>query len=203
MKFKEALLVVDVQNDFTPKGALAVPKGDEIIPALNKYIKLFSANKLPVFATRDWHPKETKHFKQFGGVWPPHCIQNTKGARFHPALKLPTEAILLYKGMDPGKDSYSAFQALDANGAELLMLLNILGVEDVYIGGLATDYCVKFSAIDAVKNGIRAHVLLDAIKGVNMRPSDSESALKEMLSWGAKTQTFDNVSKRIKRKGAR
>jgi nicotinamidase/pyrazinamidase len=105
MRAKKALLIVDVQNDFCPGGALGIPCGDKIVPKINKYIKIFSKKKLPVFATRDWHPVKTKHFKDFGGVWPVHCIYNTRGALFHPDLKVPKEAFMLYKGMDPEKDS--------------------------------------------------------------------------------------------------
>src|SRR4030042_3846541 len=104
MKLKKALLVVDVQNDFCPGGALAVPQGDKIVPILNKYIKIFSRKKLPIFASRDWHPVRTAHFKDFGGVWPVHCIQNTNGSAFHPKLKIPKQTIFLYKGITPEKD---------------------------------------------------------------------------------------------------
>ncbi|MCM8792549.1 MAG: isochorismatase family protein, partial [Candidatus Omnitrophica bacterium] len=109
LKLKKALLIVDLQNDFCPGGRLAVPRGDKIVPIINKYIKLFSKNKLPIFASRDWHPKRTTHFKKFGGLWPVHCVQNTKGAQFHPKLRLPQETIIISKGMSPQKDSYSAF----------------------------------------------------------------------------------------------
>ena len=186
MKWKKALLIVDVQNDFCPGGALAVPGGDKIIPSLNKYIKIFSKKKLPIFASRDWHPRKTLHFKKFGGAWPQHCIQNTKGAAFHPRLKLPRQAILLYKGMDPAKDSYSAFQAQDSGGRGLLNLLKRLGVKELYVGGLATDYCVKSSVLDALKNGLRVKLLTDAIKGVNLSLKDSEQAIIEMVRRGAK-----------------
>lgn len=193
MKFKKALLIVDVQNDFCPGGTLAVPEGDKIIPTLNKYIKIFSERKLPIFASRDWHPKKTNHFKKFGGVWPVHCVQNTKGAQFHPKLKLPQEAIILYKGMDPEEDSYSAFQARDRNGMDFLNLLKYLGVEQLYVGGLATDYCVKSSVIDALKNGFKVRLLMDAIKGVNFKPRDSEEAIKEMVKNGAKKITLKDT----------
>jgi len=186
LKLKKALLVVDAQNDFCPGGALGVSGGDKIIPALNKYIKIFSKQNLPVFASRDWHPKKTVHFKKFGGVWPVHCVQDTKGAAFHPKLKLPKEAILLYKGMDPRKDSYSVFQAEDKSGVGFAVLLKILGIEELYIGGLATDYCVKYSAIDALKEGFRVKILMDAVKGVNLKPSDSENVLKEIVEMGAR-----------------
>lgn len=193
MKLKKALLVVDVQNDFCPKGALAVPEGDKIIPNINKYIKIFSENKSPIFATRDWHPKKTIHFKKYGGPWPIHCVQDTKGAKFHPKLKLTREAILLYKGMDPKEDSYSAFQAKDENGIKFLNLLKILGIQEIYIAGLATDYCVKFSARDCLKNGFKVKILTDAIKGVNLKPTDSREALKEMFKAGAKKSTLKEI----------
>lgn len=193
MKLKKALLVVDLQNDFCPGGALAVPEGDKIIPALNKYIDYFSKNKLPIFASRDWHPKKSKHFKKFGGVWPVHCVQDTKGAEFHPKLKLPKERIIISKGMDAEKDSYSAFQAQDSNGMDFLTLLKYLGVQELYIGGLATDYCVKFSVIDALKNGFKAGLLTDAIEGVNLKPKDSSDAIEEMLKTGAKMTTLKNI----------
>jgi len=196
MKLKRALLIVDVQNDFCPGGGLAVPEGDKIVRALNKYIKIFSKKKLPIFASRDWHPQESKHFKQFGGPWPKHCIQNTEGARFHPDLKLPKETIILSKGMDPAKDSYSAFQAVDSNGTEFLGLLKVLGVNELFIGGLATDYCVKSSVLDALKFGFKVKLLIDAIKGVNIKPKDSEDAIEEMISRGAEEMSLEKLSKK-------
>lgn len=192
MKLKKALLIVDVQRDFCPGGALAVPQGNKIIPCLNKYIKIFSKNKLPVFASRDWHPKKTRHFKKFGGLWPVHCVQNTKGAKFQPKLKLPKEAITISKGMDSEKDSYSAFQAQDSNGTGFLTLLKYLGVQELYIGGLATDYCVRASCIDALNNGFKVGLLVDAIKGVNLKPRDSEEAIMEIVRQGAKKVTLEN-----------
>ena len=196
MKYKKALLIVDVQNDFCPGGALAVPQGDKIIPQINKYIKIFSQKKLPIFASRDWHPIRTKHFKDFGGVWPVHCIQNTVGAAFHPRLKLPKQTILLYKGMDSEKDSYSAFQAEDGQGVPLLNLLKVMGIKEIYIAGLATDYCVKFSAIDAAKFGFPVKLLIDAIKGVNLKPDDSQKAIKQMVKKGAKKITLKDMEGR-------
>jgi len=193
MKLKKALLIVDVQNDFCPGGALGIKDGDKIIPAINKYIKIFSQNRLPIFASRDWHPKRTKHFKKFGGVWPVHCIQNTKGAAFHPKLKLSKEAILLYKGMDPEKDSYSAFQAEDTNGRSLAHLLKILEIKELYIAGLATDYCVKFTTHNALKKRFKVKILSDAIKGVNLKPHDSKKAIKEMVKRGAKKITLKDI----------
>lgn len=196
MRLEKALVVVDVQNDFCPGGALSVKDGDKIIPTINRYIKLFSKAKLPIFATRDWHPKETKHFKQFGGPWPRHCVQNTKGAQFHSDLKLPKEIITLSKGMDPEKDSYSAFHAFDSNGNELLKLLKIFGIEEIFIGGLATDYCVRWATLDALRFGFKVNILMDATRGVNLKPDDSEKAIEEMVKAGAKKITFEKLSKK-------
>jgi len=196
LKLKKAFLVVDVQNDFCPGGALPVTDGDRVVPVLNKYIRFFAKSNLPIFASRDWHPKKTRHFKKFGGSWPVHCVQNTEGAQFHKDLKLPKEAIILSKGMDPIGDSYSAFQAMDSNGVHLENLLKIFGVEELYIGGLATDYCVKFSTVDALKHGFKVILLVDSIKGVNVKPRDSELAIEEMLSRGAKKITLKDLIKR-------
>jgi len=197
MKAKKALLIVDVQNDFCPGGALAVPQGDKVVAVINKYIKSFYKEKLPIFASRDWHPVRIKHFKDFGGVWPAHCLQNTRGAAFHPQLKLPKETILLYKGMDPGKDSYSVFQAEDTSGMGFLKFLHLLGVAELYICGLATDYCVKSSVLDALKNGFKVKLLTDAIKGVDIKPGDSEKAIKEMVKKGVKKVIFKNIGDKL------
>jgi nicotinamidase/pyrazinamidase len=186
MKPRKALLIVDVQNDFCPGGALGVPEGDKIIPAINKYIRIFTKKKLPIFATRDWHSVRTKHFKDFGGLWPVHCLQSSRGAAFHLDLKLSKDTILLYKGMDPEKDSYSSFHASDDRGVDLEKILGIMGISEIYIGGLATDYCVRFTAKDALKKGFKVKILVDAIKGVNLKAGDSDKALKEIVKLGAK-----------------
>lgn len=193
MESKKALLIVDVQNDFCPGGALAVPEGDKIVPILNKYMMIFSRKKWPIFASRDWHPQETKHFKQFGGLWPEHCIQNTKGAGFHPDLRLPQETIILSKGMDPDKDSYSAFQAVDSKGTKFFELLKISGINELFVGGLATDYCVKSSVLDALKFGFKVKLLIDSIKGVNIKSKDSDQAIEEMVSCGAEKMTLEKL----------
>ena len=193
MESKKALLIVDVQNDFCPGGALAVPEGDKIVPILNRYMMIFSRKKWPIFASRDWHPRESKHFKQFGGPWPEHCIQNTRGARLHPGLRLPEETIVISKGMDPDKDSYSAFQAVDSKGTEFLELLKMSGIKELYVGGLATDYCVKSSVLDALKFGFKVKLLIDAIKGVNIKPEDSEEAIQEMIRGGAEKMTLKEL----------
>jgi len=196
MKPKKALLIVDLQNDFCPGGALAVPGGDKVVPAINKYINIFKKNKLPILASRDWHPIKTRHFKDFGGVWPVHCIHNSKGAAFHPKLKLPKDAIILSKGMDPEKDSYSVFQAEDNRGMSFANLLKILGIKELYVGGLATDYCVKLSVIDALENGFKVKLLPDAIKGVDLKAKDSEKAIKAMVKAGVRKITLKQMEER-------
>jgi nicotinamidase/pyrazinamidase len=195
LKPKKALLVVDVQNDFCPGGALGIHGGHKIIPILNKCIKFFEKENLPIIVTRDWHPKVTKHFEQFGGVWPEHCVKGSPGAMFHPDLELPKDAMVMSKGMDPEKDSYSAFHAIDSSGMALANLLKNFGVTEIYIGGLATDYCVKYSALDALKDGLEVFILTDAIAGVNLQPEDSSVALEEMISLGAKKTISEELRK--------
>ena len=195
MKSKKALLIVDVQNDFCPGGALGVPEGDKIVPMINKYVRIFSKNKLPIFATRDWHPLRSRHFKDFGGLWPVHCLQNSRGAAFHPDLKLSKDVILLYKGMDPEEDRYSSFAAQDLSGQSLSGLLKRMGIIELYIAGLATDYCVKFTAIDALKQKFKVKILTDAIKGVNFKPHDSEEAIKKIVKMGAKKIRLADLKK--------
>lgn len=192
---KPALLVVDVQNDFCPGGSLAVPDGDTIVPKANRAIEIFLRRGLPVLATRDWHPRETKHFKEFGGAWPPHCVQRTKGARFHPDLRLPKETLILSKGMDPEQDSYSGFQAFSPNGRDLESVLRDLAIDELYICGLATDYCVRVSTLDALRRGLLVTVLEDAIRGVNLKSGDSEMALKEMRTAGARFRETRGLAK--------
>lgn len=182
---KSALLVVDIQNDFCPGGALGVPDGDQILPRVNQAMELFHRRGLPILATRDWHPRVTKHFKEFGGAWPPHCVQGTKGARLHRGLRLPTDAMVLSKGMDPEQDSYSGFQALTPNGRDLESVLHDLGVDEIFLCGLATDYCVRATGLDALRRGMRVKILQDAIRGVDLRPGDSEAAIRELRAAGA------------------
>ena len=194
-KLREALLVIDMQNDFCPGGALGVPEGDKIVPMINKYIKIFTKKKLPIFFTQDWHPALSRHFKDFGGKWPAHCIQNSQGAQLHSGLGLSKQAIFLYKGMDPKKDAYSAFQAEDASGTSFPQLLKQMSIGTLYVAGLATDYCVKFSVQDSLKQGIKVKILLDAIKGVNFNPGDSQEAIRGMIKAGAKKETLKNFKK--------
>jgi nicotinamidase/pyrazinamidase len=178
----DALIIVDVQRDFCPRGALPVLEGDQVVPFLNKYICIFKAAGTYIFATRDWHPANHISFKPYGGIWPPHCIQGTEGAKFHPDLTLPEEAHMVSKATDPSRESYSGF-----DGTELEKELGKRGIKRVFVSGLATDYCVKNTVIDAVKLGFKAVLLLDAIKGINRKREDSEEAIKEMINSGANT----------------
>lgn len=185
MQSKSALLIVDLQNDFCPGGSLAVPDGDTIVAVMNRYIGLFIAADMPIIASRDWHPEKTGHFREFGGPWPPHCVQGTYGAEFHPELCLPVRAIVVSKGMNPARDDYSAFRAVEPSGTALQGILRSLAVRHLYVGGLATDYCVKESVLEALRLGFGVTLLSDAMKGVNVTPGDSEKAMKEMLEAGA------------------
>lgn len=191
----KALLIVDVQNDFCPGGALAVPEGDKVVAVLNGHIAFCAKNKIPIFASRDWHPMVTAHFREFGGLWPVHCVQKTKGAGFHSKLKLPKSTIILSKGVNPKGDSYSAFQAVDKNNCSFGEILKKMNVQQLYVGGLATDYCVKASVLDARKLGLDVQLLIDAVKGVNLKPDDSENAIKEMINCGAQTITLAVLKK--------
>jgi len=186
MEKNAALIIVDVQNDFCPSGALGVVDGDRVIAPLNRYIERFADAGLPIFATRDWHPEKTTHFKAFGGVWPVHCVQGTFGAEFHSGLKLSGSAVTVSKGMGADADSYSAFHAVDSAGVRLADLLHVAGVSRILVGGLATDYCVKQTALDGRKLGFDVVLLKDAIRGVDLAPGDSARAMATMLDAGAR-----------------
>jgi nicotinamidase/pyrazinamidase len=187
MQAKDALIIVDVQNDFCPGGALAVSGGDEVVPVLNRVIERFTEAGLPIFATRDWHPEKTNHFKIYGGIWPVHCVQGTRGAEFHAGLELGKDIVVVSAGMVPDEDGYSGFQARDPSGAGLAELLQRKGVERIVVGGLATDYCVKHTVLDGLKEGFKVLLLADAIRAVNLKPHDGELAIAEMVRAGAVT----------------
>jgi nicotinamidase/pyrazinamidase len=191
---RDALVVVDVQNDFCPGGALGVPDGDRVVPALNRYAERFARRGATVLATRDWHPARTKHFKAWGGVWPPHCVQDTPGAAFHGDLALPAGTEIVSKGMDPELDAYSAFQAERADGMPFAAVLGERGIGRLFVGGLATDYCVKATALDALKEGFEVVVLDDAVRAVDLSPGDGERALSEMKAAGAEIARLDEVA---------
>lgn len=195
MQGKDALVIIDVQNDFCPGGALAVRDGDAVVPALNRYIERFEKSGLPIFATRDWHPEKTGHFQAYGGLWPPHCIQGTRGAEFRAGLRLPPGAVVISTGAAPDDEGYSGFDGTDAGGAPLAELLRRRGVERIFVGGLATDYCVKHTVLDGLKQGFKVVWLEDASRGVNLQPDDAARAAAEMLGAGAgKASGAENIS---------
>ncbi len=173
---RDALILVDVQSDFCPGGALPVPEGDRVVPPLNALLQRVRAFTV---ATRDWHPPTHCSFKPQGGIWPIHCVAGTPGADFHPALHTARVAQVISKGTRPDEEAYSGFQ-----GTELADLLRKKGVRRVFVAGLATDYCVKATALDAVKNGFEVTVLEDAIRGVEVHPGDCARALEEMKRAG-------------------
>ncbi len=178
----DALLVTDIQNDFLPGGALPVAGGDEIIPVINNYIQRFG--RTHVLASRDWHPSNHMSFKAQGGSWPPHCVQNTEGAKFSPNLKLPPHTVVISKATDPKIDAYSAFE-----GTNLSNELRMLGIKRLFVCGLATDYCIVNTVLDACKLGFEAIVLMDAIRGIDARPGDVEHAIQTMVENGAEQAT--------------
>jgi nicotinamidase/pyrazinamidase len=170
----DALLIVDLQNDFCPDGALGVPGGDSIVPVINALIPYFSK----IYATQDWHPVNHISFVPQGGIWPPHCVADTPGAELHPGLQA-GRAIRIRKGTDPKKEAYSGFQ-----GTNLVEMLRNTGVKRLIVSGLATDYCVKATAIDAVNAGFHVVVLSDTVRGVNVNSDDSLKAFDDMRRAG-------------------
>jgi len=176
----DALILVDVQTDFLPDGNLGVPHGDEVVPVLNRYAEIFQANKLPVFATRDWHPPNHCSFADQGGPWPPHCIANTPGAAFAPNLRLPPQSVVVSKAERVEQDAYSGFE-----GTDLDTRLKRAGVRRVFVGGLATDYCVLNTVRDARKLGYEVFLLTDGSRAVNVQPDDGRKAEEEMRGLGA------------------
>lgn len=180
-----ALIIVDVQNDFCPGGPLAAAHGDAVVPVLNRYIREFMAARAPVVLTRDWHPAGHCSFKDEGGPWPVHCVQNTPGAAFHPGLSVPESAHIVSKGTNIKVESYSGFQNTD-----LTQWLRKQKVENLWIGGLATDYCVRSTVLDALDDGFQVIVLEDAVRGVDVRPGDSDKAFEEMRGRGAGGMTL-------------
>jgi nicotinamidase/pyrazinamidase len=177
---KKALIVVDVQNDFCPGGSLAVVNGDKVVAPLNKLMNEFLDRGEPVFKTRDWHPAKTKHFKAYGGTWPVHCVQGTRGAEFHPDLLDDPRITIISKGTDESADGYSGF-----DGTNLARVLREEEVEEVWVGGLATDYCVKHTVLDARRENLAVKALADAMRPVNEDPQDGAEAIEEMREAGA------------------
>jgi nicotinamidase/pyrazinamidase len=183
---KSALLIVDVQKDFCPGGALPAPGGNRIIPAMNRHLAEARARDMPVYASRDWHPSVTRHFQAYGGAWPPHCVQDSRGAEFHSDLNLPADATVISKGDDPDRPGYSAFDGHTAQGKTLLSDLRDRYITLLYVAGIATDYCVKATALDALHAGLQVRILSNAITGIDVRPGDADRALDEMSKAGAR-----------------
>lgn len=192
---RAALLIVDVQNDFCPGGALQIREGDRILAPINRAAERFAAAGLPVLATRDWHPPQTGHFRQYGGLWPVHCVRDTAGAEFHPGLRLPPGTLVLSKGTDPAADGYSAFEGVTDDGRPLAEVLRELRVQCLFICGLATDYCVRRTVLEALPWGLEVVVLNDAVAGVDLNPGDSARAMEEMIVAGARVATVGELDR--------
>jgi len=184
-----ALILVDIQNDFCPGGALAVDEGDQIVPTVNRLIPEFPL----VISTLDWHPANHISFEKQGGPWPPHCVQGTYGAELHRDLRTDTIAHAFRKASSPEKDDYSEFAGRDISGRSLDEVLKGLGVKRVYVVGLATDYCVLETVLDGIKNGYEVYAVTDAMRAVNVNPEDGENALHKMATKGVHLVTSDSV----------
>jgi nicotinamidase/pyrazinamidase len=185
----DALLLVDVQNDFLPGGALAVPGGDEVVPLLNQYLAHFAREGLPVFASHDWHPEDHCSFHRQGGSWPPHCVRHTLGAAAAAGLELPAGVAMVAKGTERDTEAYSAF-----TGTDLEARLRAAQVRRLYVGGLATDYCVLQTVRDALRRGFAVFLLRDAIRAVNLEPGDGARAEEEMSALGAVSLEIDALA---------
>jgi len=173
----DALIVVDMQKDFSSLGALPVPGTEEIVPVINSYIELFKEKDLPIFATRDWHPENHVSFKENGGIWPRHCVQWSQGAEFIDGLELPPDTFIINKGDRPELEAYSGFQ-----GTLLDSLLRERGVKRLFVCGVATDYCVKNTALGGLNLGYQVFIFSDAVRGVS--PQTVERAEEELLEKG-------------------
>ena len=178
----KALLIVDVQNDFCPGGALPAPDGDRVVPVINRIMDKFNF----VVASRDWHPEGTVHFDK----WPEHCIKNTPGADFHPGLETDKISLQVFKGTGDVDDGYSAFEA---TSHDLDRVLREYGVEEVYVSGLTTEYCVKSTAADSQKKGYKTYLVTDAVEGVKQNPDDVKKALDEMAGIGIQMIRSDQI----------
>lgn len=187
-----ALIVVDVQNDFCPDGALGVDDGDAVVPILNEWIQAFRSAGRPVVYTQDWHPVGHASFKEQGGIWPVHCVQGTEGAAFHPDLKV--DGYVFRKAFSVDKEGYSGFdgflaenpdESFEASDVDLATWLKEQGVRKVYVGGLTTDYCVRATVLDAIENGFEAVFIQAASRPVNVQPEDESRAIADMKAAGA------------------
>ena len=185
----DAFIVVDMQNDFLPGGRLAIAGSDDIIPQLNRYLAYFATHQLPVFATRDWHPPDHCSFQPQGGQWPPHCIAGSDGAAFHPALELPAATRIISKATARESDAYSGF-----SGTQLDELLRSLHIRRVFIGGVATEYCVFHTVKDALQLQYATFVLEDAVRAIDRQPGDGQRALQKMMQLGAQSIRYQELA---------
>lgn len=185
----DALLVADIQNDFLPGGALGVPGGDKVLPAIHRYLETFQAKGNLIVLTKDWHPAKHCSFTAQGGIWPDHCVAGTKGADHPPGFDPPKSAVTVHKATEVDKEAYSAFQ-----GTSLDERLKQAGIRRLFVGGLATDYCVLNTVRDALSHGYRVCLLLDGICAVNLQPEDGPRAVEEMIEKGAVPVTLDEVA---------
>ncbi len=175
----DALLIVDIQKDFLPGGALAVSNGNDVLPVLLSCISKFESLGLSIFATRDWHPPNHFSFTEQGGVWPIHCVTDSPGAKPPSSFRLPSSTVIVKKGTDPETEGYSGFQ-----GTTLDAQLKEVGVRRLFVGGLATDYCVLNTVKDALNLGYQVYLLSDAIRAVNLQPNDGKQAIEAMRQQG-------------------
>jgi nicotinamidase/pyrazinamidase len=187
---RTALIVVDVQNDFAdPRGSLYVRRGEEVVPFLNREIEGAFDGGASVVYTQDWHPPVTPHFRKDGGIWPVHCVRDTWGAQFHPGLRVAESATIVRKGEDGG-DGYSGFsvrdpQSGDVTATRLESILRGRNADTLVIAGLATDYCVADTTLDAIRLGHTATVLLQGIRAVDLQLGDGDRAIERMRAAGA------------------
>jgi nicotinamidase/pyrazinamidase len=184
----DALIIVDLQNDFLPGGALGVPQGDEVVAPIQQLIDLYQRHGLPIYASRDWHPAGHCSFTAQGGPWPVHCIAGSDGAAFSSAIPVEQLAIVISKATTVEQDAYSAF-----NGTGLGEQLRARGVARVAVCGLATDYCVLNTAKDALAEGFATLLVIDAIRAVDVQPGDGDRAIAQMMAAGAQPVHADGV----------
>ncbi|MBX9895624.1 MAG: nicotinamidase [Nitrosomonas sp.] len=185
----DALMIIDMQNDFLPGGSLEVPGASALIPVLNRYIAHFQQSRLPVIATRDWHPPDHCSFIEQGGPWPPHCVAGSAGAAFHVDLALPADTHIVSKATARDTDAYSGF-----SGTGLQESLQSLQIQRIFVGGVATEYCVRNTVTDALRLGYAVIVLEDAIQAINRQPGDSGQALDDMIAHGATLTQFQELA---------
>ena len=190
-----ALILVDIQNDFCPGGALAVAEGDQVVAVANRLMPHFPL----VVSTLDWHPANHVSFREQGGPWPPHCVQHTFGAELHPALHAERIHHTFRKATTADRDAYSEFEGFDEGHRSLDEYLKSRGVRRVYLAGLATDYCVRATALDALRLGYETYVITDGVRAVNVQPDDGAKALAEMQAHGAHLVSSEALLRAVSR----